>query len=78
MSDIKEVRKQLRKLMTEVLPEVLTSALVDAINKKVQKDTNDRLDNMEKYIKEKMERMENTHKDVLGYLVRQVTVEKKQ
>lgn len=68
-SNSKDIRKQVRNVIQEVLPEILTKEVVEAIVKKV----NERVSKIEEDTKKTMSEMNSRHKDVMGYLVRQVS-----
>lgn len=65
----KDLRKQLRTVIQEFLPELLTKEVVEAISKEMLV----RVAKLEKETKDTMHQMNERHKDVMSYLVRQVS-----
>lgn len=68
-TNAKDLRKQVRNVVLEILPGVLTKEVVDAIVKSV----NSRLDKIEKDNKDSIAKINERHKDVMSFLVRQVS-----
>ena len=69
MSNIKDIRKQIKNVVQELLSDVLLAE----VSKQVEKKVEDRVKKLEEDTKESMRLMNERHKDVMGYLVRQVT-----
>lgn len=68
-TNAKDIRKQIRNVLQENLGDLLTKEVVDAITKQM----NERITALEKDVKEQMHKMNERHKEVMGYLVRQVS-----
>jgi hypothetical protein len=69
MSNAKDIRKQVRNVIQELIPELLTKEVVDAITKQMH----ERVTKLENDTKAQMKEMNERHKDVMGYLVRQAS-----
>lgn len=70
MSDknVKDLRKQLKTVVADLLPEALSSALF----LKLQQENRQRLDQIEKMVKDTLERIDSRGKDVQSFIMRQV------
>ena len=69
MSNPKELRKSLRNVVQELYPEIITKELEDALFKALEI----RVKKLEEDVRKQMHEMNERHKDVMGFLVRNVS-----
>ena len=67
--EIKQIRGQVRQIVKEILPDTLTQEHYLVLKQHVD----ERINQIEKFVKEKLTEMNERHKDTMGYLVRQTT-----
>lgn len=70
MSDAKVIRGQVRQVVKEILPEIMQQQMYESL----KKHTDQELAKIEKFVKETLHKMQDQHKDTMGYLVRQASL----
>lgn len=77
MKDTKVIRGQVRQITKEILPEVLTEQMVESLRKELTLRLEQRLDDITKYIKGRLDSIENQQKDIHSYMIRNGTLQNK-
>lgn len=73
-NQIKQLRGQMRQIVKEILPETLTEAQFELLNTKIDK----KLKELQELVQANLKEMNDRQRDVMSYLVRQVTVPSKE
>jgi hypothetical protein len=68
--DIKALRGQIRIAVKEMLPEIITEELYKLVEHKVAL----RVEGIERFVKEKMTEMTESHKNTMSFLIREASL----
>lgn len=73
--DAKDIRKQVRNVAQEIMPEIFSNEAVAALDKKLSGEIGERLDRVEKYVKETLTSIDTRTRNIQGFLLRDVARE---
>lgn len=72
MSDAKMLRKQIKNVLQEVGKELVTSEVGTAVEKKLLESMNARLDNIDKYCQQALEKQDKRARAIQSFLLQEV------